>query len=151
MEKEVFELLKKTKMIKSLEMRGYLQKVDNEWLITEKLQDVLNDVNDDSWIEGEYREKFSSANTGEPGKMGTLSNVIMKMKRFMLTYPEVTKELILEATDLYIANMTNRKYLKQADYFIFKIEQSGDEQSLLSVWVEEAKQQDNKSEGKPII
>lgn len=151
MEKEVFELLKKTKMIKSLEMRGYLQRVNDEWLITEKLQDVLNDVQDDSWIEEEYREKFSSSNIGEPGKMGTLSNVIMKMKRFRLTYPNVTKEQILDATDLYISNTSDKKYLKQADYFIFKIEKSGDEQSLLSVWIEEAKQQDNKSNGSKII
>lgn len=153
MEKEIFELLKKTKLIKSLEMRGYLQNINGEYIISQKLQETLNEVNDTDWILDEYREKFSYDSTGEAGKMGDASAVVIKMQRFMLTHPELTKEQILEATDMYIQSVTNKKYLKQADYFIFKKESHTDasEVSSLYSWIEEVQRQTPKSTGDAII
>lgn len=153
MEREIFELLKKTKLIKSLEMRGYLQNVNGEYIISEKLQETIDSVSDTDWILDEYRPKFSSEATGEVGKMGDSTAVLFKMKRFMLANPETTKEEILGATDLYIESVTNKKYLKQADYFIFKKENHTDdsEVSTLSTWIEEYRSQTPKSTGDQMI
>jgi hypothetical protein len=152
MEKEIFQLLKKTKLIKSLEMRGYLQNVNGEYIVSEKLQETIDEVSDTDWILEEYREKFSYGVTGEAGKMGDSTAVVAKMQRFMLTHPELTKEIILEATDMYIQSVTNTKYLKQADYFIFKKESHSDvETSTLYGWVEELQRQIPKSDGDKII
>jgi hypothetical protein len=139
-------------MIKSLEMRGYLQKVDGEYLISQKLRDVVDNFSEDEWITSDYREKFSNANIGEPGKMGTESVVVAKMQRFMLTYPEITKQEILDATDAYIQHTSDKKYLKQADYFIFKREGSAtEESSVLLTWVEIIRETSNRSSGPKIV
>lgn len=153
MEREIFELLKKTKLIKSLEMRGYIQNVNGEYIISEKLQETIDNVSDTDWILEEYRPRFSSEATGEAGKMGDSTAVVFKMKKFMLSHPEVTKQEILAATDLYIESVTNKKYLKQADYFIFKKESHTDESevSTLSIWLEELRNQTPKSTGDQMI
>jgi len=66
------------------------------------------------------------------GVGGSVSDCINKMKKFLKTNPDVSPELIIKATNAYVNSIDNLKYLRKADYFIFK-QYNG---SLLEEWIE---------------
>jgi hypothetical protein len=87
------------------------------------------------WYE-EYRELFKK--TRKRGSTGSRASVIEKLSRFVISYPEYTKEQILKATESYIRTCApSYKYLMQADYFISKKDDEGTVRSRLLTFLEE--------------
>ena len=73
------------------------------------------------WVD-EYRELFARY---RPDAKGTKSVVLKKMQKFFSEHPEVRKEEIFQATEMYLRTFAastpnQRKYIQQADYFISK-------------------------------
>lgn len=73
----------------------------------------------------------------KPGSMGSLTSCTHKLYRWMQENPTFTKDEILRAAKLYLNTLNDNTYLQRADYFIFKIESSGQENSRLSAFIEE--------------
>ena len=91
-------------------------------------------IKDFSWVEKEYIPLFKDIN---PVKHKSTSECIKRMKKFMTENP-VTKEEILEATQLHI-HETDSRYIKQSDYFIEK--GSGKvRESFLKTYLEKVKE-----------
>jgi hypothetical protein len=110
-----------------------VKKVSNP---TQSTQPIMN-TNVESWID-EYRHKWV-----RDGKMlkataiGNKQTCIDKMKVFMETYPQYSKETILWAAERYISdhlaqNFGNATYLITAPYFI-KREKTVDHQKLTEI------------------
>lgn len=72
----------------------------------------------EEWID-EYRHKFKGK---KPGAMGDRTACIVKMKELFVRRPDLTKDIVMAATDKYIQveSINRYKYLMQADYFISK-------------------------------
>ena len=73
------------------------------------------------WVHTEYRTLFTEI---DPKRGGDKGGCIKKMKQFFAANPSVRKEMILEATKLYLETFNDGtqdpKYLIHADYFISK-------------------------------
>jgi predicted CopG family antitoxin len=66
----------------------------------------------------EYRKQFQGL---KAGSMGDRKGCINKFIKFKKEYPEFfNKKLILGAVKMYIDSVTDYKFLTQADYFIYK-------------------------------
>lgn len=68
--------------------------------------------------------------------MGDKNDCIKKMQRFLKEYPEYSREEILEATDRYIET-TPIKFIRRANYFIYKHTDKGEEISTLAMMLQE--------------
>lgn len=82
----------------------------------------------------EFRNKFKGL---KPGSMGSMGACMAKMKRWIESNPNYSKEEILKATDNYLSSLTSYNYLQQADYFIYKKESNKEESSRLSAFIDE--------------
>ena len=76
--------------------------------------DIFNQSEID-WLD-EYRDLFKNVNKERKGDKKTVSN---KLKKFMIHYPTVTKEQIINATKLYLREQ-NPTYVMDSGYFIEK-------------------------------
>tara|TARA_R110001632_G_scaffold11547_4_gene41476 strand:+ start:1085 stop:1699 length:615 start_codon:yes stop_codon:yes gene_type:complete len=76
-----------------------------------------------------WRENYKKHRNGVGG---SITDCISKMKKFIRNNPEATPDLITKATILYINSLDNLKYMRRADYFIYK-QYNG---SLLEEWLE---------------
>ena len=56
----------------------------------------------------------------KPYSMGDEHDLKKKLIRFLKTYPQYTEEDILAATKYYLAN-TPEKFIRRANYFVFKL------------------------------
>jgi hypothetical protein len=68
------------------------------------------------WVE-EYRKLFRSV---RPDRAGTSISCTKRMKEYFKDNPSVRKDDVMEATRLYLKELTNPDYLQGADYFIKK-------------------------------
>lgn len=94
-----------------LDIRQEFIELVSKGKIEKNIADVVN------WID-EYRMLFRGK---KQGAMGDPNACLLKMQKFIKTYPQFTKEQILKATALYIeSNSPRYTYLQQADYFISK-------------------------------
>lgn len=85
-----------------------------------------------------FASEFRSLWKGKkPGSMGSLISCTHKLHRWMLENPTYTKDEILRAAKLYLNTLDNNVYLQRADYFIYKVEATGQENSRLSAFIEE--------------
>ena len=62
------------------------------------------------------------------------------MKKFFAENPEVRKEDVVNATQMYFSSLTDRQYLTSSHYFIYK-GVGRDKLSALAVWVERYQQE----------
>lgn len=69
------------------------------------------------WVYNEWLELFSRANRE---KKGGKREAVSRMKKFFSTYPDVRKDEIMAATEMYIRSVQNAKYLMISHYFISK-------------------------------
>lgn len=76
--------------------------------------DIFNQSEID-WLE-EYRDLFKNVNKERKGDKKTVNH---KLKKFMIHYPTVTKEQIINATKLYLREQ-NPTYVMDSGYFIEK-------------------------------
>ena len=76
--------------------------------------DIFNQSEID-WLD-EYRDLFKNVNKERKGDKKTVNN---KLKKFMINYPTVTKEQIINATKLYLREQ-NPTYVMDSGYFIEK-------------------------------
>jgi hypothetical protein len=148
-----FELCRRTNVLKQLQNRGLIVRVDDTpegIILTEKGRDLLNvEVTESSqvgqnihgvrgWID-EYRDCFGKEFTGRAGLRGDVDACVVKMEKFMAK-TGYTKDIILAATKSYIRDKvaTNgRNFIRRADYFISKMDVANREEvSDLSVWCE---------------
>jgi hypothetical protein len=120
-----------------------------EMLIDEHKEEVVEEVvvskvdpiSDMKWVD-EWRELFSSKKVGAGGSK---QEVYKKMQIFIKENPDITKEEIFKATELYFNSLDNIKYMQQADYFIFK-GKGKEASSRLSQWIEVVKETGGKAE-----
>ena len=107
------------------------EQVDNNW----------------EWVDKEYRIKFKAI-SGD--KAGDKNGCIAKMKQFFAANPEVRKQDVIDAAELYIAPFRtatqNAKYMQRADYFISKKE-AGAKLSRLEQYLEQLKDRKKESGG----
>lgn len=68
------------------------------------------------WVKTEYRNMFKQANTD---KAGNGNDCVRRMKKLFSDYPEIRKEEVIGATQLYINN-TDSNYIRLSHYFIEK-------------------------------
>ena len=76
--------------------------------------DIFN-TGEIDWLD-EYRDLFHVVNKNRSGNKQTVLN---KLKKFMIHYPTVTKEQIINATKLYLREQ-NPTYVMDSGYFIEK-------------------------------
>lgn len=76
--------------------------------------DIFNQSEID-WLD-EYRDLFKNVNKERKGDKKTVNN---KLKKFMINYPTVTKEQIINSTKLYLREQ-NPTYVMDSGYFIEK-------------------------------
>ena len=79
-----------------------------------------------------WNKSFGDIN---PKRRGTDKDCIIRMKKFFAENPEVRKEDVVNATQMYFSSLTDRQYLISSYYFIFK-GVGRDRTSALEVWVE---------------
>lgn len=92
----------------------------------------------------QYRDKFKGLRSGS---MGSLGSVRKKLKRWMKENPDVTQKEILDCVDMYIDSLNgNFNYLQRADYFIYKQNNKREEDSRLSIFLEELNQEPTNSD-----
>lgn len=104
--------------------------------MTEIKEELISDI-----FVKKYRSLFKGT---KPGAMGSEKGVKHKLERFMSENPDVTEDLILEATRRYINSLNSFTYIQQADYFIYKRElYGGEESSRLSAYIDEVKMNPN--------
>ena len=75
-----------------------------------------------------------------PKRRGTDKDCIIRMKKFFAENPEVRKEDVVNATQMYFSSLTDRQYLTSSHYFIYK-GVGRDKLSALEVWVERYQQE----------
>lgn len=79
--------------------------------------------------------------------MGNAKAVKKKLQRFIDTNTDVTFDDIINASKLYIDSFNgNFKYIKRADYFIYKQNYKGEETSELEIWIEQVKKEPENSD-----
>lgn len=82
-----------------------------------------------------YRKLFQGTKIGA---MGDKKGCIDKFITFYQEYPEYANaEIILRATKLYINSVNDYRYLKQADYFIYKHDLNKNKVSTLATYCAE--------------
>lgn len=119
MEEKVDEIID---FLKEWQNKGFIKVLNWNPITILTLPKLTNeqtkDIKVEDWID-EYRSKFKGK---KPGAMGDRSACIVKMKELFVRRPDLTKEVVMAATDKYIQSESiNRyKYLMQADYFISK-------------------------------
>lgn len=116
---------------------------NNETIEIEKIkeEEVIDNFSDKV---KQFRLKFNGLRTGS---MGTLGSVKSKLKRWMEDNPKVTFNQILEAVDLYIDSLNgNYNYLQRADYFIYKQNNKKEEDSRLSIFIDELNKEPENSD-----
>lgn len=92
----------------------------------------------------EYRSIFKDIKVGS---MGNLSSTKKKLKRFMDENPDIKFQDIITATTSYVDSFNGAfKYIKRADYFIYKQNHRGEESSELEIWLEEIKKEPENSD-----
>ena len=84
------------------------------------------------WVRKEYRTLFSQRN---PARSGGLKACIDRMKDFFSKHPEVRKQDIIDAAELYLSTTTNPEYIMSADYFIWK-DKGKNQRSMLETYLE---------------
>lgn len=88
-----------------------------------------------------FISKFSKANIGLAGKTTDKNTVLKKLIKFFKDYPQYTQQDVLDATDLYIAELRKKgtmNFIRECGYFVYK-KIDGVEQSDLAKWCEEKK------------
>lgn len=68
------------------------------------------------WVTKEYIPLFEDANSD---KRGSKASAISRMKKLFAKYPDIRKDEVLGATNMYILN-TDSKYIRMSHYFIEK-------------------------------
>lgn len=92
----------------------------------------------------QYRSLFKDIRVGS---MGNAKAVKKKLQRFIDTNTDVTFDDIINASKLYIDSFNgNFKYIKRADYFIYKQNYKGEETSELEIWIEQVKKEPENSD-----
>jgi hypothetical protein len=101
-----------------------------------------------SWIQ-DYRELFMGLRTNAGG---SYSSCVEKMKKFFAANPDVRKEEVMEAADLYLEEFrydtARLTYMQNAEYFISKMNRAAGtsaKSSRLEQYIEIARR--NKKEG----
>ena len=84
-----------------------------------------------------WNKSFGEIN---PKRRGTDKDCIIRMKKFFAENPEVRKEDVVNATQMYFSSLTDRQYLTSSHYFIYK-GVGRDKLSALAVWVERYQQE----------
>lgn len=69
------------------------------------------------WVKAEYIGLFEAVNEERKGS-GTMATA--RMKKFFATYPQYRKEDILAATQMYLDNVTDPRFVITSHYFISK-------------------------------
>lgn len=96
--------------------------------ITWGINFLAEDITNFEWI-NEYRDLFKQINSD---RVGVKNQCVTRMKRFFINNPSVRKDDVIEATKNYLRQVSNPKYLKSADYFIYY----DGENSLLKEYIE---------------
>jgi hypothetical protein len=92
------------------------------------------------WVKTEYIPLFTAANRD---KGGHIKDSIVRMKRFFAENPDVRKEEVIGATQMYIRETPDTTYLRLPHYFIYKgvgLERISD----LHFWVEKYRESNQK-------
>lgn len=84
-----------------------------------------------------WNKSFGDIN---PKRRGTDKDCILRMKKFFAENPEVRKEDVVNATQMYFSSLTDRQYLISSHYFIYK-GVGRDKLSALAGWVERYQQE----------
>ena len=84
-----------------------------------------------------WNKSFGDIN---PKRKGTDKDCIIRMKKFFAENPEVRKEDVVNATQMYFSSLTDRQYLISSHYFIYK-GVGRDKLSALAGWVERYQQE----------
>lgn len=93
----------------------------------------IDETNDTkwSWVE-DWMDSFKAVNKD---RRGTKSSVYKYMKEFFSQNPDVRKDEVIGATNMYFKNLDNSKYCKKSHKFIY--EGAGKFRvSLLEEWIE---------------
>lgn len=119
-------IIKKHKLIKRNYSTGGFDTIFGK---SEVLNEAVQKV--EEYID-QYRKIFQD--TGVPGKMGDKNSCIKKLTKWLKSNPNATMQGVLNTAKYYCENYRNiTTYLQQADYFIYK-----DDQSRLSALYDEA-------------
>ena len=84
-----------------------------------------------------WNKSFGDIN---PKRKGTDKDCIIRMKKFFSENPEVRKDDVINATQMYFSSLTDRQYLISSHYFIYK-GVGRDKLSALAGWVERYQQE----------
>lgn len=84
-----------------------------------------------------WNKSFGDIN---PKRRGTDKDCILRMKKFFAENPEVRKEDVVNATQMYFSSLSDRQYLISSHYFIYK-GVGRDKISALASWVERYQQE----------
>jgi len=116
----------KSAMNLALQKLGYIKIAAEGIVLRNSCKDLFDEVVTDegvnSWIE-EWRDLFpKGVKSGNRPVRGERRGVLTKMKAFIKNHPEVTKDLIFEATRQYVfdASVKGYQFIICADYFIDK-------------------------------
>lgn len=83
------------------------------------------------WIR-DWVDLFGKVNKS---RKGSISTCIVRMKAFFAQNPDVRKDEVIAATEMYLRNVTNPDYLITSYYFIYK-DKGKDRTSPLEEWIE---------------
>lgn len=83
------------------------------------------------WVK-EWIEMFGRVNKA---RKGTLPTATTRMKAFFAQNPDVRREEVIAATEMYIRNLRSPDYIITSYYFIFK-DKGKDRTSSLEEWIE---------------
>lgn len=134
------------KVIDNLVAREILVKQDSDYLVTQHWADVVDEILCDSIQETAKTDEELMALAQKMRELypqGKMPNspyyyrcnnkeVMLKLKKFFITYGEYTDEQILEATKKYVAAFNgNYKYLPLIKYFISKMKPVQDEEGVV--------------------
>ena len=123
LEKEEVDILIKRGYILSEEVPLFATAKDlklttkgRELLIPNEKEEQAQKV--ENWIQ-DYRNLFKGT---KPGAMGDKNACLKKMKKFLIENPEISVKKIFDATESYINSQSynNFRYMRRADYFIYK-------------------------------
>lgn len=105
-----------------------------EWLIPL----FNNQESNFEWV-SEFRQMFKSRNKS---RAGDLRACIVRMKEFFSSNPHIRKDQVMQATEKYLASVTDPSYICTSQYFIFK-GKGLDRTSPLEQWIEEVVEEEN--------
>ena len=132
-----------------LQRKGFIKSINNQVILRQKAYILLESViiedkpvktskkpqitDDFTDFIKQYRLLFKGLKLGS---MGSQQGCTEKMKRWLDSNPDYTKEQVINATRNYINSLENYRFLQQADYFIYKKDPFG-ESSKLSAFIDE--------------